>query len=324
MLGSCRYLHVCEDFINDIVPSLDSYFVPDILQTAPILACIATLIIYVIDGKDLDAPTAFTALSLFYVLRVPLLVYPVVLTMSADAHVAIKRIRELLLTGELDSEPTRLNKDDSAEFGLTVEQGNFCWEVLDGGNKKLKDDTNADKQGGGNSAPEKKSASAEKKEESSEKSANKQEELKQAVTDNTHEDKILFTGLHGIELKVKKGSLVAVVGTVGSGKSSLLSAIVGEMKRLSGDVKCFGSVAYCAQQAWIQNMTLRDNILFGRPYDEHQYAEVIHVCALQSDLEMLPGTFRAVEMLRLTFCSGRSFRNWRARDWIIGRTKATR
>ena len=69
--------------------------------------------------------------------------------------------------------------------------------------------------------------------------------------------------LKDLDLNIRKGELVAVVGKIGSGKSSLLSAVLGEMVSLSGDVRTSGSVSYVAQQAWIQNMTVQDNILFG-------------------------------------------------------------
>ncbi|CAG7725610.1 unnamed protein product, partial [Allacma fusca] len=95
--------------------------------------------------------------------------------------------------------------------------------------------------------------------------------------------------LQNINLNVKKGSLVAVVGPVGCGKSSLLSAILGEMEKTSGKVNSIGSIAYVAQQAWIQNATLRDNVLFGRPFNSSLYSNVIQACALKPDLEILPG-----------------------------------
>ncbi|XP_063235805.1 multidrug resistance-associated protein 1-like isoform X3 [Bacillus rossius redtenbacheri] len=94
--------------------------------------------------------------------------------------------------------------------------------------------------------------------------------------------------LRNISLAVSQGSLVAVVGTVGSGKSSLVSALLGEMDKLTGRVNTKGSVAYVQQQAWIQNASLRDNITFGRPLDQTLYSRVVEACALKPDLEMLP------------------------------------
>ncbi|OWY98420.1 ABC transporter, partial [Phytophthora megakarya] len=80
--------------------------------------------------------------------------------------------------------------------------------------------------------------------------------------------------LSHVNLTVKKGDLVIVHGSVGSGKSSLCSALLGEMDKLAGNVFVRGSVAYYSQQTWIQNMTIRDNILFGLPYDQKKYSTV--------------------------------------------------
>uniref|UniRef100_A0A672I2C0 ATP-binding cassette, sub-family C (CFTR/MRP), member 3 n=1 Tax=Salarias fasciatus TaxID=181472 RepID=A0A672I2C0_SALFA len=95
--------------------------------------------------------------------------------------------------------------------------------------------------------------------------------------------------LHSINVMVPQGSLLAVVGHVGCGKSSLISALLGEMEKLEGEISIQGSVAYVPQQAWIQNATLRDNILFGKPYDEQKYCCVLDACALTPDLQVLPG-----------------------------------
>ncbi|KAK2885071.1 ATP-binding cassette sub-family C member 3 isoform X2 [Channa argus] len=95
--------------------------------------------------------------------------------------------------------------------------------------------------------------------------------------------------LHSINVMVPQGSLLAVVGHVGCGKSSLISALLGEMEKVEGEVSIRGSVAYVPQQAWIQNATLRDNILFGKPYNEQKYRCVLETCALTPDLEVLPG-----------------------------------
>uniref|UniRef100_A0A5F8G3T3 Multidrug resistance-associated protein 1 n=1 Tax=Monodelphis domestica TaxID=13616 RepID=A0A5F8G3T3_MONDO len=84
------------------------------------------------------------------------------------------------------------------------------------------------------------------------------------------------------------GALVAVLGQVGCGKSSLLSALLAEMDKIEGHVSIKGSVAYVPQQAWIQNASLRENVLFGRQPQERFYKTVIESCALLPDLEILP------------------------------------
>ncbi|XP_014250192.1 multidrug resistance-associated protein 1-like [Cimex lectularius] len=96
------------------------------------------------------------------------------------------------------------------------------------------------------------------------------------------------TILKNINMKIKPKSLVAIVGSVGSGKSSLLSAFLGEMEKISGRVNTKGSIAYVPQIAWIQNATLRENILFGNAYNSKLYEKVITACALKADFEMLP------------------------------------
>ncbi|XP_063200107.1 multidrug resistance-associated protein 1 isoform X1 [Chroicocephalus ridibundus] len=94
--------------------------------------------------------------------------------------------------------------------------------------------------------------------------------------------------LNSINFTVPEGSLVAVVGQVGCGKSSLLSALLGEMDKKEGYVVVKGSVAYVPQQAWVQNATLEDNIIFGREMNENRYKCVIEACALLPDIEILP------------------------------------
>ncbi|XP_072526726.1 ATP-binding cassette sub-family C member 2-like [Salminus brasiliensis] len=95
--------------------------------------------------------------------------------------------------------------------------------------------------------------------------------------------------LKNVSLEIKPGRLVAVVGAVGSGKSSLISALLGEMHNLSGSINIKGNVAYVPQQAWVQNATLKDNILFGSDLDEQRFQRVVEACALTPDLELLPG-----------------------------------
>ncbi|KAL5795158.1 hypothetical protein ACOSP7_003752 [Xanthoceras sorbifolium] len=92
--------------------------------------------------------------------------------------------------------------------------------------------------------------------------------------------------LDGIQLKVKKGMKVAICGTVGSGKSSLLSCILGEMQKLAGTIKISGTKAYVPQSPWILTGNIRENILFGNQYDSHKYDKTVKACALLKDFEL--------------------------------------
>ena len=82
--------------------------------------------------------------------------------------------------------------------------------------------------------------------------------------------------LRDLNWRVREGQLVAVVGIVGSGKSSLLSSLLGDMQRVEGEayIKEDERIAYVPQQAWMQNTTLQNNILFGKPYNNDLYERV--------------------------------------------------
>ena len=95
--------------------------------------------------------------------------------------------------------------------------------------------------------------------------------------------------LKDVSTRIPKGSLVAIVGRVGSGKTSFVSSLVGEMTKKSGIVMVNGSMSLSAQQAWLVNDTVKNNILFGKEYDEKKYKEILHVCCLEDDLKVLEG-----------------------------------
>ena len=117
----------------------------------------------------------------------------------------------------------------------------------------------------------------------------------------------MWTSL-SLNLHIKPGQLVAVVGQVGAGKSSLISALLGEVEKVEGTVNLRvgmsnnvpsspfekrivflqGRVAYVPQQAWIQNASVKDNILFAQPMNEVTYNQAIHACALEPDMDILP------------------------------------
>lgn len=172
----------------------------------------------------LDAQTAFVSLALFNVLRFPTAMFPMMITLAAQAWVSVKRIDKFLNEEELDPTNVTNNPSDNA---LQILRGTFSW----GGQDKI---------------------------------------------------------LKNINMRVKKKELVAVVGPVGCGKSSLVSALLGEMEKLEGQVNVDGKVAYIPQQAWIQNCTLEKNITFGRAFNKKLYDRVIDACALTADLAMLP------------------------------------
>lgn len=93
--------------------------------------------------------------------------------------------------------------------------------------------------------------------------------------------------LQNISFTVKQGELLAVIGPVGAGKSSLLSAVLGELPKDKGLINVTGRIAYVSQQPWVFSGTVRSNILFDKEYEKEKYENVLKVCALKKDLELL-------------------------------------
>ncbi|XP_023231179.1 multidrug resistance-associated protein 4-like [Centruroides sculpturatus] len=96
------------------------------------------------------------------------------------------------------------------------------------------------------------------------------------------------TTLKAISLDVQVGELLVVVGSIGSGKTSLLMTILGEIPICSGKVIVNGKIAYASQEAWLFNGTIRENILFGGEYREDKYNEVLYITALEKDISLFP------------------------------------
>jgi ATP-binding cassette, subfamily C (CFTR/MRP), member 1 len=94
--------------------------------------------------------------------------------------------------------------------------------------------------------------------------------------------------LSELTFSVGQNELLAVIGPVGSGKSSLLSSLAGDMRLVEGVARMGASRAYCPQQAWIQSTTIRNNILFGKEYEKEWYNRVVEACALRPDFNIFP------------------------------------
>ncbi|KAL1501385.1 hypothetical protein ABEB36_006713 [Hypothenemus hampei] len=91
--------------------------------------------------------------------------------------------------------------------------------------------------------------------------------------------------LENINLTIKHEQLLGIIGPVGSGKSSLLQTILGELELVSGKIKVNGRISYASQEPWVFAATLRQNILFGSDYDKKRYQDVVRACALEKDFE---------------------------------------
>ncbi|XP_054157408.1 ATP-binding cassette sub-family C member 4-like [Oppia nitens] len=99
---------------------------------------------------------------------------------------------------------------------------------------------------------------------------------------------IIEPTLHDITVSLKSGELLAVIGSVGSGKSSFLMSLLNELSIKWGSVKVVGQLSYAPQESWAFMASIRENILFGSDFDEHKYKQVVHVCALERDFKLFP------------------------------------
>jgi ATP-binding cassette subfamily C (CFTR/MRP) protein 4 len=109
---------------------------------------------------------------------------------------------------------------------------------------------------------------------------------KEDTTTCTDEESTGFS-LSNISFTCDSGHLVAVVGATGSGKSSLLMALMREMETIRGGINVLGSLFYVAQEPWIFTSTLKQNILFGKDYDEEKFERVIKACSLDKDIMVM-------------------------------------
>ncbi|KAF8756166.1 ABC transporter [Rhizoctonia solani] len=239
----------------------------------PVLASVISFVSYSLSGHSLDPAVIFASLTLFQMLRMPLMFFPLP---SRGVFIA-----EVL-------SQTRII-DPSIPVALEVKDAEFSW---DGAPPEDVVSKGKGKKGKGKSSKStaevaEKSARGPGEKEATVQDAGAAAAVATGTTGDEPAKEVVFK-LKDINLSLPRGQLCAIVGPVGSGKSSLLQGLIGEMRRERGSVTFGGSVGYCPQTAWIQSATVRDNITFGREFDEARYWEAVRVACLQSDLDMLP------------------------------------
>ena len=199
-----------------------------------------------IQGKDLTASVAFTALSLFTLLRTPLELLAGMTSYVIQCKVSLDRVSNFLDEEETSKYNQIIQDTNTVRPFIGFKNATFSWE------KDSEDDFK----------------------------------------------------LREMNVRFEPNSLNVIVGPTGSGKSSFILALLGEMECLDGEVFLPGvfpryeldvdrstglteSVAYCAQSPWLLNDTIRNNILFGSPFVQHRYDSVIDACGLRRDLQIL-------------------------------------
>ncbi|KAF5021658.1 hypothetical protein F66182_6316 [Fusarium sp. NRRL 66182] len=232
-------------------------------MSLPIFASMLSFICYSLTHSGLAPAEVFSSLALFNGLRIPLNLLPMVLGQVVDAWGSIQRIQEFLLQEETVED---MVVDATGDDAIRLEDASFTWEKTHKEEAEKGEKGNKDKDGHVKT---------------------NQRESSGDDTSTLVEEREPFK-LQDLNFDVKRNELIAVIGSVGSGKSSLLSALAGDMRKTSGNVTFGASRAFCPQYAWIQNTTLKDNIVFGKDMDKDWYSEVVRACALEADIDMLP------------------------------------
>lgn len=288
------------------------------LSLTGIISMISFLVLYGIDGNTRSPADIFSSISSFEIISTFMTFIPMCLSTTADLLQGLDRIGEFLTAPELevyDGYTINENPDHKFENAIEIENAEFKWEIFD--EIEDEEDGKAKKKLEKNEEKKKKKFQFFKKETIQTEIAEiKKEENSEAATELTiikdnsiaDEDKANTFHLHNINLNVKKGEFIVVTGVIGSGKSSLLSAIAGFMDCNSGYVNINGSILNCGAP-WVQNATIRENITFGKQYNQKVYDEVVYACSLQSDLSILPaGDLTEVGEKGITLSGGQKAR----------------
>ncbi|RUS23063.1 hypothetical protein BC937DRAFT_92822, partial [Endogone sp. FLAS-F59071] len=254
-----RILAIRETELKAIRSRLIEYlWIGNVWFIIPILIMLSVFWAYTtIAGHELTATIAFTALALFANLRFALDEIPFIVSSILQAKVALVRVADFLAEPEINRDE-RDTRSGSAEFIGFKDNASFQWFYSTPGGSSITD-----------------------------------------TADDIRPD-AKFT-LKNLNISFPPGELSIICGPTGCGKTSLICSLMGEMKCLSGravlprkrpahrrdEGGAISGTAYVAQTAWLQNDTIRNNILFGLPYDEDRYQRVLYMCALTRDLEIL-------------------------------------
>jgi ATP-binding cassette, subfamily C (CFTR/MRP), member 1 len=262
------------------------------LFSTPIFIAVCSFGSFSLAGNAITAPTAYTALALFNTLRFPLILVPFLLTTLLNALNAIQRLGAFLDQDEtIDLE---MDQGDPGRVVLT--DASFCWPTLPKKNLLVEDA----KGGVAQQQQQQPKAATETKDDSgpiktkSKRIGKKEqkriddEKLAKENEAQANEPQQEPFGMSNVSVNIAPGTLTMIIGPVGSGKSTLLSALNKFITLKSGEIKLSGTSSFCAQQAWILNTSVRDNILFGKEFSQTLYDDTLKKAQLEDDLDLLP------------------------------------
>ncbi|XP_075219902.1 sulfonylurea receptor isoform X2 [Lycorma delicatula] len=285
-------------------------------QASSVLVTLVTFIIYyTLEDDCIFTPdSVFSGLALFNQLTVPLFIFPITVPIIISAQVSTRRLETFLKlpeVTEINSNRQLIHNDGENEKGINKKDNGKQTNLFDGNNKQSTNESESKKRRESifglmdikeqDENEDLCSINVNKSSRGSSVGNNLGKDNDSVVTISNAQfswipnyNNITSNDGHASlsvkHLKLIKGKLTIVIGKIGSGKSSLLNALLGEMKCISGSVvwNKNSRIAYVTQKPWLMNGSVRDNILFGRSFKDHRYNRVILACALQTDIEVLP------------------------------------
>lgn len=286
--------------------------------TAPMIAAVLSIVTYGATQGGLKADIIFSGLTFFMLLRTPLQALPTSLSAIADARAALERLAIFMTASDAggpippkfvgSSTNPELDGDKPPQTVVAVEEATFAYhddeDLLDERSETSTQNTTAT---GSETVQDEKSQEG-----------NQGQILATPLESQPHKAR----RLHIDSLIVERDQLVCIVGPVASGKSSIFKALMGDMQPLQVR-NCqvnTPSLAYASQSAWLLSETVRENIVFGRPFDQAWYQQVLSRCCLHRDLELLPeGDMTVVGEMGVSLSGGQKQRISLARA-IYGRS----
>ncbi|PSN47504.1 hypothetical protein C0J52_02254 [Blattella germanica] len=231
------------------------------------VAVFVSIVSFVLFGEDLTAEKMFVVAAYFNIMKQAMTeFFPLGITELAETIVSVKRVQTFLMKEEIT---TAITHDKINKRTLPVLTKSEIYRPIP--NSEISRSVPIASQNGGHSLIS---------------MTEKGIKLSSATAKWTED--LPVNTLSAVDFEVKQGQLLAIIGPVGSGKSSLLHAILKELQLSSGSILMNGSISYSSQEPWLFTGTVRQNILFGQPMNRERYRRVVRVCALDQDFGLLP------------------------------------